>query len=496
MRPILLVLLLALVAFGGSLAGSFHFDDYSLFSDPVIAAASGGWHVWELARTRPLTYFTFWLNYVAGGKDPVAYHAVNLVLHLAAVWLLFDVLARVIPRGAAVAAAGLFALHPIQAEAVNYVFSRSSILMTVFCLLCMRDWLLGRRWRAVAWFAVALLAKEECVALPFFFLLLYLSISRNAAELRQIWVMFGLAVVFGIRTLFAVAVTPGAGVGTQLDMTPVQYFGAQGWAILRYLWLVIVPVGFTVDPDLPLKANWLAWVVVGVLCVAAMRWFSGARAGFWFVAGLLLLLPSSSVLAAADLAADRRMYLPMVGFSACLGLLLSRLPRPVVPVLCCVLCVLSFVRTQVWKTEVSLWSDAVEKGPNKIRPKLQLARALPAGEALPVLLQAKQLAPEDPQVSSELGRVYLENGQPAQALSEFGRQLALAPGDARAMVNRAVALAMLGQGDAAKQDLQRALAKSPCLFEARLNARRLRMAVPEANCRFPDEQQRALADLN
>ena len=44
----------------------------------------------------------------------------------------------------------------------------------------------------------------------------------------------------------------------------------------------------------------------------------------YFAAGLILLLPSSSIFPAADLAADRRMYLPMLAFAAAAGLVLAR----------------------------------------------------------------------------------------------------------------------------------------------------------------------------
>jgi hypothetical protein len=65
----------ALAAFGLTAAGSFHFDDYSLFSDPAITSPDGWMEVWRAARTRPLTYFTLWLNYQAGGANtpPSAY---------------------------------------------------------------------------------------------------------------------------------------------------------------------------------------------------------------------------------------------------------------------------------------------------------------------------------------------------------------------------------------------------------------------------------------
>ena len=97
-------------------------------------------------QTRPLTYFTFWLNFELGGKNPIGYHAVNLALHLAAVLLLYDVLRRLLDRPRALLAAALFAVHPIQAEAVNYIWARSTMLMTVLCLLSWRSWLEQRYW--------------------------------------------------------------------------------------------------------------------------------------------------------------------------------------------------------------------------------------------------------------------------------------------------------------------------------------------------------------
>ena len=53
--------------------------------------------------------------------------------------------------------------------------------------------------------------------------------------------------------------------GWQAGITPWHYFLAQGPVVLRYLRLLIVPYGFTVDPDIRVPAVWLglaAWVVV------------------------------------------------------------------------------------------------------------------------------------------------------------------------------------------------------------------------------------------
>lgn len=478
LRKVIILLLAASIAFGASLFASFHFDDYSLFSDRAVTSSSGWYQVWDLTRTRPLTYLTFWINYQIDTQNPVGYHAFNLVLHLLAAWLAFDSLKRLVSENVAFVAALIFAIHPIQTEAVSYIFARSTLLMTVFCLLSFRDWLRGFHWRATLWFAVALLAKEECVAFPLFLFLLHLSISRNVRELKAIAVMVGLALLAGARVLFAVAATPGAGAGSRAGISAIQYLGTQGGVILRYLRFLIVPYGFSVDPDIPLEPKWWAWLIVIAAAAIAARWFSRARAGFWFVAGLVLLLPSSSILAAADLAVDRRMYLPLLAFATCAALLLAPTNRYGLAAIMTVLLVLSIVRTQVWRGEESLWTEAVERAPKKIRPRIQLARALPPDRAIAVLEAARNLAPNDPSVATELGRIYLDSGAPAKALAEFGRALALLPNNPRALSNRGVALMMLQQPEAARQDFVRALSLDPCQPEARLNATRMGITPP------------------
>lgn len=496
-RNRLLLLAAALIAFGAGLVSSFHFDDYAIFSDPAIASSRGWLEVWRPEQSRPLTYFTYWLNYQVGGREPLGYHLVSLLAHLACVLLLYELLLGLLPDRAALVAALLFAIHPIQTEAVVYVFARATVLMTLFCLLSLRAWLKNRYLGACGWFALALLAKEECVTFPLFLLLFHLSERRERREWKWVGAMLALSLAAGARVLWATAVLPAATAGFRSEISPLQYLAAQGVVILRYFKLLILPVGFTVDPAIRPPgppAAVLAWAGIAALVVASLRRFRVARAGFWFIAGLVLLLPSSSVFPAPDLSADRRLYLPMIAFAAFGGLLLFRLRPAFLVAGAVLLAALSVERTLVWRTEQSLWTDAAAKAPDKLRPKLQLARALPPAEALAVLESAQSLAPNDPAVASEMGRAYLAMGKNAEALASFGRALALAPGDPAAFNNRGVALLSLGQRDAARQDFERALALDPCQFDARLNLLRLGVRTPPPPaCRYTDAQSAALA---
>ncbi|MGA3096465.1 MAG: hypothetical protein ABSF25_08440 [Bryobacteraceae bacterium] len=482
MRNRLLLIGAALAAFGASLLSGFHFDDYAIFLDRGLTSSSGWTAVWALRQTRPLTYLTLWLNWMAGGADPLGYHLLNLALHLGAVLLAYECFRRLLGDRAALAAAAIFAVHPLQAEAVDYVWGRAIVLATLLCLASLMAWLDGKGWLAVAWFAAALLAKEECAAFPIALLLLGRSTRTPGgipAAGRKAWPHFAmilLALAAGARVVWATAVTPGAPAGFQAGISPWKYFLAQGPVILRYLRMFLIPYGFTVDPDIPIPAVWaglLAWAAVAALAVWAWR---ERKRGWplWLLAGLLLLGPSSSLFPAADLAADRRMYLPLIGFAGAAGLLLTRVrTAALAATVAAALTIMGFARTLVWMNDASLWREAVRRAPHKARPKVQLSRAVRAGEALELLTAARVDAPYNPAIPAEMGKVLLQEHQVDAALDEFGRAVALDPNNAQNFNNRGVAFGYLGLPEAARTDFLRAIEIDPGLTEARENLRKL-----------------------
>ncbi len=433
------VFAVAVLPFIGSLASGFHLDDYAIFQDAGIRAADGWWKLWSLRQTRPLTFFTFWLNYRLGGENPVGYHALNLALHGAAALLLYACLRRVAKREALFAAL-IFAAHPLQAEAVDYVWARSIVLAALLTFAAWREWIDGREWRAVAWFALALLAKEECVAFPLALMLTPRSLGAGAAGARAGGDVRPLRSGGGAGVLCARAYA-GRAAGSQAGISPWHYFLAQGAVMWRYLNLLLVPYGFTVDPQIAVPPVWLGMVCwIALATVAAFFW----RRARWFAAGLILLLPSSSIFPAEDLAADRRMYLAMAAFAVVAAQLLVKRRWAAIAVTL-TLAALSAGRTYVWMSDERLWREAVERAPEKVRPKIQLARVAPAPEALALLEDARRLAPADANVAAQTGKLLLSQGNAAAALSEFGRALALDPRDAVNYNNRGVALAALGK---------------------------------------------------
>jgi tetratricopeptide (TPR) repeat protein len=297
-----------------------------------------------------------------------------------------------------------------------------------------------------------------------------------------------LALAGGLRSLAAAAGGPGIG--------PIDYFCYQGVAILRYIWLLMVPLGLTVDPDIrvaPLAAA-LAWGVISVVILLLPGRTDIRSPGMWLAGGLLLLLPTSSIFPAADLAADRRMYLPMMAFAPLAGLLLARVPRRLLAAFALVFCLMAWSRTRVWQDPQSLWMEAARLAPDKIRPKRQLARLLPPAQAVEMLEDASSKAPEDAALAGDLGSALLQAGRPDQALNVYDRMLALDPHSAAAMTGRGVALAALGQRAAAQGEFERVLQTDPCHFDARINLARLGTDRPApVGCAFTPGQYQALA---
>lgn len=445
------------MAYSPALLSSFHLDDYSLFSDPPRLA--------ELAtRVQPVTRFTYWIQSLLPTAGPFAYHAVNLALHLASIWFAAAALGRLLPAPSAFFAVTLFALHPLQTEAIAYVFARSTLLMTLCCLLALDAWTRGRHWIAVALHVVALLAKEDAVAFPLALTVLQLAISRDHRAWKPIGVMFAASLAWGARGLWIASSTAGAGAAAGSSLRPLDYLYAQGNSVSLYL-LKLVPF-WPLNFDTGLHPTWHGWILLGMILLAAAKY---APRSYWLLAMLAFLAPTSSLLPLDDLHAERRFYLPLIALAAALA---PKLKPAYVWALALLLAALSFDRALVFRTEESLWRDTVSKSPDKLRPRLQLARAVSPTEAISILEPLRAQAPQ------ELGRAYLEAQRPADALALFGELLAREPRNPAAITNRGTALAALGQTNAARADFERALALDPCFATARDNLARLGGSPP------------------
>ena len=145
---------------------------------------------------RPVNLFTLLVDSQIWGKNPAGYHLTSLLLHGVTVALLFRWLLRLTEKPwAALAAALLFAVHPLHCETVVEVGYREDLLATLFllagllCATAFRPTVPGGAFRSV-WlpgigagvcFFLSVASKESGIAGPVA-LLVYWFLFRSASR--------------------------------------------------------------------------------------------------------------------------------------------------------------------------------------------------------------------------------------------------------------------------------------------------------------------------
>lgn len=324
-----------LLCYANAWRGPFIFDDgASILENRSILSLDRG--VWSPpfetpVAGRPLVNLTFALNYAAGGFDVTGYHAVNIALHLACALLLYGVTRRALASdGAGLAAAVLWAVHPLATEAVTYITQRSDQLMAA-CLLgalyaSIRAHAEARpgRWLAgaVAVTALGMGAKESMAVAPVLIAaydrVFHFPTWRDAFRARgrlylalaATWLILPLELMGGARGL-----TAGF---TALNASPWTYLLEQTRMITRYLRLSVLPVGLVINYGWPqvvtLADVWPYAAGVTALGAATVAGVSRAsKAGYAGLWVFVTLAPTSSFIPiTTEVGAERRMYVPLM----------------------------------------------------------------------------------------------------------------------------------------------------------------------------------------
>lgn len=425
-RSIPAVLVATCAAYATSFLGRFQFDDFKVIvADPRVQSLEAWWR--SMPGIRPLLKLSFALNH-QGGLGLAGFHAVNLAVHCAAAVLALLLLDRLgrrldppLPPGAALAGALLFAVHPVQVEAVTYLSGRSSSLAGALALASVLAWVAGRdrgsRRLVHLWspllLACSLGAKEGAVVLPAALLLVEAADRRRAfslpAALRAITVHLLLVAAASAAMLAAPAYRAMLGRSLALR-APVKNLLTHAQASA---WLAgqLVPLrGLAIDPDLGPASPVLGGGALLLLAAAAAAglWLLRRRpaAGLaicWF---LLWLAPQGWWLPRPEPASERQLYLALLGPAWLAGVALCRLPggRPLragaLAALALLLGGATARRSLVYRDEVTFWSDAAEKSPASARAHGNLGYALALAcrpdEARDAFTRAAALAPDDP----------------------------------------------------------------------------------------------------
>lgn len=500
--PAVCLFLAAIVwfVFGGTLRHDFvYFDDERyVFENPVVqqgltwagvrwAAAS-----FLLSNWHPLTLISLMLDRQLFGSGPAGFHLTNVLLHGAAVILLFLVLRRMtgaLWRSAFVAA--VFAIHPLRVESVAWVAERKDVLSGLFFMLTLwfyvryaqkrtqRDQISSTDIRfpwldyllVLTFFAAGLLSKPMLVTLPVILLLLdYWPLNRLQPEsgtanlfvfanlkipqplLLEKLPLFGLSLASCVITIIAqrhaIQNFEHMSLPARLENATtsyVTYIGQMFWPVNLAVYYPF-NTGELATSTITLSLLFLIGITVTPLRFHRRRPYL-LGGWLWY---LIMLLPVIGILqVGAQARADRYTYLPQIGLYILLTWVVADLStgwrcRKMLMgagsgIIIAVLMVCAHKQVAYWQNTETLWEHTIAcTGDNLF-------------------------------AENNLGAFLLKNGKLDEAQNHFEKALHIQPRSSSAHHNLAMLLAQKGDFDGAIAHFQEALKFQPAFWQAHGN---------------------------
>ncbi|HKV38132.1 MAG TPA: hypothetical protein VJX67_02875 [Blastocatellia bacterium] len=463
------LVVLVLICYANTLWNGFVFDDHA--------------HVLEYTRLRsltnlprlvlsyrPLRDMSYALDFAIWGERAIGFHLTNLLIHAANTVLVFILLRRLgahLP--ASLIGAVIFAIHPIQTDAVSYISGRRDVLFTLFYLISFLFYLKYHRTKSVKYLAIFVLSwvlslssKEMAASLPLFIFTWSFCEVWDAREkswprrfgaafvkalAKDRWLYLALGTMTGLYAFYQVFIKRGS---ERAGFGGFKYWGgglySNALTVLHvhawYLKQLVVPTpitqysgAFEVSTSI---ADWRVIVsIIAVVCVsvAGLAMLGKSRlAAFAVLSYFVLLLPVSQIVPHHELLADHYLYLPMMSFGLLVGIGVEKLSRPgelrrkaayaAIGVAAVIFCVMTIKQNNVWKDDYSLWEANYAAVPNSPRAAYSFG-AVNIGrnqrKAVELLKKAIELDPS-------YGRAYVDvavitnNRKDASDLEGFIRQ--------------------------------------------------------------------------
>ena len=523
-RQLLLLVVLPFLAYLPSLWGGFLGDDVQILLHPTLEESGGlqdvlfkGYHHPfddERNEYRPLTSVSLWLQAWLGGRDPLPFHAVNVLLHIAVALALRWFLLPLAGPSTAFLAALLFALHPLGSEAVCLIVGRADLLAAFFALLTWGLYLRERRGWALLTAVLAVLAKESgLAALGVVFLLELLgpfrAERRGVSEaVRRVGILWWTPVVYLAVRLLLLGPVWFEEVYSWVDnplvaVSTPQRIATALWVLVKGWWLFLWPAQLSSDysyNQIPLIEAWgdlrLVAALVLPLAVLVFAWLAyrrGHSLALWAVLSQvgLGLVTSNLLVPIGTIFGERLLYLPSIPLAILAGHLLARLvesppdarsglagllPLLLLGTLFASLGARTLTRTFDWHDESTLLTAQLESAPQSVRTYKNLASwSLREGDPRAVL-EAIEGAHQITEAWADTWLLQAEAllvlGRPAESVAAMERALSLGENRPGAFVLLARGLASAGRVDEARAVLDRALQMYP--GEGRLVAARSR----------------------
>lgn len=453
-------------------------DDMEYMADPSIQELN--WqHIKQyfsrfyLGMYQPLAVFSFAITHHFRGVNPLPHHAVNLALHLINIILVYFVARKLSGlQSVGLATALLFAIHPMNTEAVAWVAARSTGIFTLSGLIAIFFYLryldnTGRYlyfFVAFGFFTIALFSKSMAASLPL--ALLAIDYWKNRPVTIRMFAekipFLMLSVLFGIISIRAAA-SFGHITVLEAHYTLFDRIFLLSYGVMFYLVKLLLPVNLSAIYAYPAKTgHWLPAVYYGsAVAVAALIWLVASlkHKRRQVVAGLLFFLFSVGMVlplfwSRLFIAADRYVYFAYFGLFTLAGCWLAgRLTDPerwpglrwvlaITAIYVMFLCVSTRQRLSAWQSPRILMEAVIDINRSD------------ADRAFAWFF---------------LGNFSDSEGDYHKAEQQYSRAIDLYPGHVQALNNRGIMRGLLGDFEGSLGDFNQALRLKPDYAEAYYN---------------------------
>ncbi len=341
------------------------------------------------AYFRPLTTTLQAFEYAVFGLHPVGWHLTSILLHALATALATLLIGRFAGSRAALIGGLLFAVHPVHTEAIAAVSYQTTLLAAVLAIaaLVVFGRILTEGPRPARLVGVALLAagaaaaKEEAVVVP----LMAATWALIARAPRWSGAAGAMATAVAAFLVLRALVVTGSGVTYFAGHTSTTVALTMVRVAALYVELLVLPLRlcpfydwFIVPPETgltPMVALGLATIAaLAAAIVIARRHVPAAAIGLaWIPVGLIPVLHLIPIL---NVAAERFLYLPSLGFAMAIGALCDRLPRratAVAAIAFTLLAARTLIRWPDWRDDRALNEATARDFPETPTPLLNLA---------------------------------------------------------------------------------------------------------------------------
>jgi len=455
--PAILIIVITFLTFAGVLGHEFlSWDDEILVTQNYLVRNFSPMIFWSYDPELyiPITLLSFQINYALFDLNPFWYHLTNLIIHISNALLVFWLSLMIIKkRYLAVFAALIFAVHPLNTEAVAWISARKELLSTFFMLSALITYVKtgDKRWMIVLsliLFVLAMMSKVTALVLPLILILYDQAQPKSENRNPKTYIPFLL-----LAGIFAVIAVVGKSIAViQLTTTEMVLLAFRSTTF--YLQKFLLPIKLSAiygAPDPISIQNWeiIFSILIVALLITATCIFRKMKVAM-FASGFAILTIAPSFMAymksdGISVAADRYAYMPSIGLAMLIVLIVSSIRKQdfVIFILVAVISSCMFLtieRNKVWATTEVLFQDIIKKNPTSHITHNNIGNMhLNNGDlrtALLYLEKAMELNPESPEVLVNMGVYYGKLGDYSASESYLNQAMEIHPTFAPAHFNK------------------------------------------------------------